>query len=551
MTTRYAAPSYDGLRQTYHSPPTSTSSHAHNPINDNVDVDTVDYFDETPLPAPHHLTTAHSASPCPSSPFPHEKQDLHSAPSGYISSSPFLPTLASADAVSAGHYMPSFSSHDSLYHKAGEEGRYSVEDESYYSRNSIDAWGVEDGIARTSLAQARDRYISRKEAALAATFSAYDINPTKPDRFTPRQKKIFIVAGSLTTAIVCAIVIFFATRHNTNATIVDPPSRSGGNTGGKVTAGVVTTQPNDPSRFTKDPRLHRSMYGICYTPFHAQYPSCGATQPNVTEDIQLLSQLTSRIRLYGSDCSTSQLVLHAIQQTKVDMDVFLAVWVDDDPTTFARQVDNVVDAIDKYGVGNVAGVTVGNEYLLNGGQVGVLVEKIRSVNATINGGKGRGRYVPVGTADAGSMITTTLAEAVDYVMANVHPWFGGLPVDQAANWIYEYTNTNAPSTALLAPNKPTLYVAEAGWPTGANETSLATYQGATAGVAELNTFLQTFVCQSNQNVTAQGLQPSFIFEAFDEPWKDVLYGGVEAHWGLFDADKKLKDGVVIPDCQAP
>jgi hypothetical protein len=39
--------------------------------------------------------------------------------------------------------------------------------------------------------------------------------------------------------------------------------------------------------------LHQAFYGMAYTPFHAQAPQCGAVQANVTEDIQLLSQLTS------------------------------------------------------------------------------------------------------------------------------------------------------------------------------------------------------------------------------------------------------------------
>lgn len=482
-----------------------------------------------------------------------EMQELHAAPSGYICQSPFLPTLPFApESLAGGHYMPSFESRDSLYKSTS----FDDERDSLYSRRDSDAWGLYDAQhdgARTSLALARERYISRKQAALAATDGVYDVAPPKPSRFTLKQKKWMVGVGSLVTAIVCAIVIFFATRNNTNATIVDPPSSASGSAstkGGKPTAGAVASDPHDPSKFTKDPRLHRSMYGLCYTPFNAQYPGCGATQSNVTEDIQIMSQLTTRLRLYGADCDTSQLVLEAIKQTQVDMQVFLAVWVDDNAATFQRQVDEIVDALKKYGSDHVAGVTVGNEFLLNGGSVTTLLSHIQTVNATVNA-LGLSKYIPIGTADAGSMVTLQLASGADYVMANVHPWFGGLPVDQAAGWVYEYTNTNAPSTALTAPNKPTLYVAEAGWPTGANETRLETYQAATAGVAELNTFLATFVCQSNTNVTQSNLQPSFIFEAFDEPWKDALYGGVEAHWGLFDANKKLKDGITIPDCADP
>ncbi len=101
-----------------------------------------------------------------------------------------------------------------------------------------------------------------------------------------------------------------------------------------------------------------------------------------------------------------------------------------------------------------------------------------------------------------------------------------------------------PSVVLTAANQPTLYIAEVGWPSGANETRMLTYEGATAGIPQLQTFLDTYVCQANANGTTA---LSFYFEAFDEPWKDALYGGVEAHWGLFTADKKLKP-ITLPNC---
>jgi exo-beta-1,3-glucanase (GH17 family) len=65
-----------------------------------------------------------------------------------------------------------------------------------------------------------------------------------------------------------------------------------------------------------------------YKPFLNHIPfitRCGATQANVTRDIQLLSQLTTRIRLYGANCNQTALVLQAIQDTKVDMSVYVAI----------------------------------------------------------------------------------------------------------------------------------------------------------------------------------------------------------------------------------
>ena len=74
----------------------------------------------------------------------------------------------------------------------------------------------------------------------------------------------------------------------------------------------------------------------------------------------------------------------------------------------------------------------------------------------------------------------------------------------------------------------------------ANESNGASY----ASVANLQIFLDTFVCQANQNGTGY-----FYFEYADEPWKDVQFGGVEGWWGLFNSDRTLKD-VTIPDCSS-
>jgi len=110
-------------------------------------------------------------------------------------------------------------------------------------------------------------------------------------------------------------------------------------------------------------------------------PYCGGTQPEVTADIQLLSQvgvschyfdlpesyrtqLTTRIRSYGSDCNATNMLLQAIQDTKVDMQIWLGVYVDDDDTVWERQKSDTLQALQTYGTDHVAGITVGNEYIL-------------------------------------------------------------------------------------------------------------------------------------------------------------------------------------------
>ncbi|KAE8220988.1 hypothetical protein CF319_g5584 [Tilletia indica] len=588
--------------------PAGSSSRLH------IDADTQDYYDDfDQMPAPHRLSTAHSPSPYPDSfspspyldPFANEHgrasidslgqqeyprrsfgdMDNHyyqnqaagsSAAAAAVGSGLGRGTFGGGQAAGKGYMPTSLHDHDEFYADPHEDG---------------DAWGTYNA--------SRDRYLARKEVELAsmgpgrgyragagagvgagaaaagagigAGFGAaaarnssrfsmpwskekgysnhdgYSYGDGQGERKSRMWWYIGGVAGLALLIVIIAIGVTVAKAKGNSS-----GSGSKSSSGNGVT-GVTKSDPKDPSKFALDSRLKQSFYGMCYTPLDAQYPQCGDTLESVIEDVQLLSQLTTRLRLYGADCNVTQLTLEAIKQTKVNMTIFPAVWVDTNATTYARQVAEIQDAITKYGVDLIEGITVGNEYLLNGGSETDLIQKMADMRTTL-AGMGLSKVVPVGTGDAGSMITATLAAGADYIQANIHPWFGEVPVDLAAGWTWDYAMTNTPSTVLTAPNAPKYYIAEVGWPTGANATTFETLGPAVAGIPEVNTLLSGYVCQANTNASALGTSSNpgyFWFEAFDEPWKDVLFGGVEAHWGLFDSNKKLKEGLVLPDCAHP
>ncbi|GAA6054305.1 hypothetical protein JCM3770_001425 [Rhodotorula araucariae] len=307
------------------------------------------------------------------------------------------------------------------------------------------------------------------------------------------------------------------------------------------TAKVVKSNPDDPSQFDKDSRLKQVFYGMAYTPKNVlEEYGCGATQANVTEDIQLISQLTTRIRTYSTSCNQTQLTLQAIQDTKVNMTVWIGAYVGVNETVNEQQQQDILDALKIYGTDHVSGITIGNEYVLDGQNSAASIQYILSQQSAFRtklDALSLSKSIPVGTADAGSSFTSTLVAGSDYIMANVHPWFGGLPVDQAAGWTWEFFENNDVNLASAAPNNPTAYIAETGWPTQSMTPENATLGAAVAGVSELQTFLDSYPCQANQN-------QSYYF--YFEPWKE-RYGGVEPYWGLFDSNKVLKD-ITLPDC---
>ncbi|ORY31807.1 glycoside hydrolase superfamily [Naematelia encephala] len=375
-------------------------------------------------------------------------------------------------------------------------------------------------------------------------------DPTPP----ARSKKAWYWIGGVALAIIVLVAVVVG--------VVVGKDRSGkGNNNDAVKSGDTNStstlsNSTDPSQFTKDSRLHQSFWAIAYTPQSTLLPWCGAVQANVTRDIQLLSQLTTRLRLYGANCNTTALVLQAIQDTKVNMTIWPAIYVDSNETAYSDQLTAVEAAIKTYGTDHIEGVIVGNEYILDTAgtdsltdatylsAVSDITDKVAQVKSDLDN-MSLNKTLPVGTSDAGSIMSTTLAEGIDFFMANVHPWFGDVAIQDAATWTYNFFQEFDVEVAAQASNNPATYIAETGWPTAANATAYdnngVSGSDGDASVANLQTFLDTFICQANNNGTNY-----FFFEAFDEPWKEE-YGGVEPFWGVFDSDRNLKN-LTIPTC---
>ncbi|KAJ2922551.1 hypothetical protein H1R20_g14549, partial [Candolleomyces eurysporus] len=360
---------------------------------------------------------------------------------------------------------------------------------------------------------------------------------------------VLVVVGLIIIGVVVGVVVSNNRKKNED-------------TKSSTSDAVNQTDPNDPSTFIKDPNLHQAFYGMAYTPENSQLPGCGNKLSEVIQDIQLISQLTKRIRLYGSDCNQTALVLEAIKRTKVDMEVFIGNYPipTDGGAAYRRQRDIMKQAIETYGTDHIAGVTVGNEFMLNYlgangasdpnsavGDTGAAllisdIQDTRDMLASLN----LQTTPPVGTSDAGSYFNTKVLEAVDYGLANVHPWFANVTAETAASWTTNFFQEQNVDVAAKLSNTPKMYIAETGWPTKSSDAGNANNGASDASISNLQTFIDTFVCQAN----SAGV-PYFFFEFSDEPWKDAQFGGVEGWWGLFSSSRKLKDGITIPTCTAP
>lgn len=298
--------------------------------------------------------------------------------------------------------------------------------------------------------------------------------------------------------------------------------------------------------------LHKVFPGIDYTPLNTQYPDCihnPPSQNNITRDVAVLSQLSNTIRLYGTDCNQTQMVLHAISQLKMGdtIKVWLGVWQDNNSTTNERQLDQMWDILEQYGDKPFKGVIVANEILfrkqMTTTELGTLLSKVRTKLGDMK------LSLPVATSDLGDKWDASLAQVSDYIMANIHPFFGGINASKAAMWTSWFWQDH--TSSFFKSDKSKNIISETGWPsqggTDCGQQGVTSCpNGAVAGIDQLNQFMADWVCDALKNGTEY-----FWFEAFDEPWKvrfNTANQNWEDHWGLMDVDRSLKTGVKIPDC---
>lgn len=332
---------------------------------------------------------------------------------------------------------------------------------------------------------------------------------------------------------------------------------SGGSTASDVKADnkdALDADSDEIKKLMNNKDLHKVFPGMDYTPLNAQYPECLSVPPsqnNITRDIAVMSQLTNVVRLYGTDCNQTEMVLEAIDRLKLkDMKIWLGVWLGNNGTTNDRQIDQMWALIDNHNNKPlpIKGIIVGNEVLYREDLTEAqLVGNITEIKQNLTK---HNLDLPVAVSDLGDKWTADMASKVDAVMSNVHPFFAGVKADVASGWTWNFWQTH--DVILTQGNdKIKQIIAEVGWPTGGGNncggtTCVSKTEGSVAGVDELNTFMQDWVCPSLKNGTDY-----FWFSAFDEPWK-IRFNEPgkewEDKWGLLDVNRNLKKGVTIPDC---
>lgn len=351
---------------------------------------------------------------------------------------------------------------------------------------------------------------------------------------------IFIIIGAIVGGVVGSLV-------NNNK------KDSSGKSPSDDDKGDLSISSDEIKELLNNKNLHKVFPGIDYTPLNMQYPDCMHNPPsqnNVTRDVAVLSQLTNKIRLYGTDCNQTQMVIHAINRLELtkDVKIWMGVWQDGNSTTNARQLSQMWDILDEYGGDPFEGLIVANEILFREEMtitsLGKVLSEVRKNLTALN------IDLPVATSDLGDDWSQALADESDYIMSNIHPFFGGTPAKEAAAWTWNFWSNN--NGKFWKSDKSKNIIAEIGWPSGGGKNcppeSPKCPEPVEASVDGMNQLMSDWVCQALDNGTNY-----FWFEAFDEPWK-VRFNepdkgkNWEDKWGLMDVNRNLKKGIKIPDC---
>ena len=241
-------------------------------------------------------------------------------------------------------------------------------------------------------------------------------------RQTSGRRRMRWIVGTLVILVLVGAIVggVIGGLHHSNSSDSDSSSSQGKSAAEDDGSGDLDLNSAEIKKLMGNTNLHKVFPGMDYTPYNAQYPACLTNPPsqnNITRDMAVLSQLTNTVRLYGTDCNQTDMVLHSIKQLALtDMKVWLGVWLDNNATSTNRGISAMYDILSRNGQDPFAGVIVGNEVLyrkdMTESQLGNILSDVKKNFTSL-------RYtLPVATSDLGDDWTAGLAADVDVVMSS-------------------------------------------------------------------------------------------------------------------------------------
>jgi exo-beta-1,3-glucanase (GH17 family) len=270
----------------------------------------------------------------------------------------------------------------------------------------------------------------------------------------------------------------------------------------------------------------------------------GPSDAELLEDLKIIAGHWNLIRTYGSDDDTRR-ILQLIETHELPIKVVQGIWLAPEENDSEQRKDNInqvllgIELAKKY-PDIVIAVSVANEtqvfWSAHKMNLDNLIRYIRTVRSNT--------AVPVTTADDylywNKPGSRQIAEEIDFVFTHIHPLWNGKTLDEAISWtgrIYRELREMHPDREIV--------VGETGWATDYNAQKTGPGEQGTLIKGKVGIDAQSeFLIGINQWIESNKIT-TFIFEAFDEPWKG---GGensppneIEKNWGVYNEDRTPKE----------
>ena len=261
--------------------------------------------------------------------------------------------------------------------------------------------------------------------------------------------------------------------------------------------------------------------GIDYSPYTDELnPATGMapSEEDIRHDMSLLQFLTDRIRIYSSTGIFEKIPAIAKEYGLL---VIPTAWLGKNDTRNNEEIQSVIDLVRKYD--NIPFVVVGNEAIRRDDLTeDQLISFTMEVKKSVD--------IPVTTSEDRKIIRDNpeIAESIDFIFLNIHPYNDGKLIDIATEWIeFGYKELCA-----KYPNKE-IIIGETGWPTDGEKRG-----SAIPSLQNQQTFISDFM-----NFSKTYDVDYFFFQAFDQKIKAAAEGEAGAHWGLFYSNRIPKEGI--------
>jgi exo-beta-1,3-glucanase (GH17 family) len=270
----------------------------------------------------------------------------------------------------------------------------------------------------------------------------------------------------------------------------------------------------------------------------------GPSEKEILEDLQIIKDHWNLVRVYGADAD-SERILRVMRENNLPVRVMLGVWLEDESGQHGKREENLEQVLYGIRLGNeysdiLSAICVGNETLVSWSRHRMEPEDlIRYIRMVRNNTK-----VPVTTADDYSFWnrpeSKKVADELDLIVAHIYAMWNGKSLENAIKWmerIYYH------QVKKMHPEKE-IVIGETGWATQYDATRTGPGEQGTLIKGEVGIPAQeNYLIQLHRWIGKHRV-PTFLFEAFDEPWKG---GGehsgpqeIEKHWGVFYENREPK-----------